>query len=281
MKPAEAFSFLFIAEATTEQEKAMESALEWSLGFLSMRVNDEQQVTAKKSLVAMLSDMNALRVGRVLRAVRLRSGLTQQAVANKAGVSQSVYSRAERGELAGLRVSSLDRIATALGANLSIEVRYRGGLGDRLVDAAHAALVNHIVGVLRATGWLVELEFGFNVFGERGSVDILAWHAASRSLLIVEVKSRFTDLQAMLLSLARKLRLVPDVVRQERGWDPLAVGRVVVAYGTTANRSILASHPAMFEASLPSRSLAIRRWLRAPSGPLAGVWLVSRDAVNS
>ena len=192
-----------------------------------------------------------------------------------------MYSRAERGELAGLTVGSVDRIATALGANLSVEVRYRGGLGDRLVDAAHAALVNYVVGVLRATGWLVELEFGFNVFGERGSVDILAWHAASRWLLIVEVKSRFTDLQAMLLSLARKLRLVPDVVRQLRDWDSLTVGRVVVAYGTTANRSILARHAAMFEASLPSGSLAMRRWLRVPSGPIAGVWLVSRDAVDS
>src|SRR6476619_544631 len=144
----------------------------------------------------MLSEMNALRVGRVLRAVRLRSGLSQRAVAKKAGVSQSVYSRAERGALAGMTVGSVERIAAAVGGNLSLEVRYRGGLGDRLVDGAHAALVNHVVAVLRATGWLVELEFGFNVVGERGSVDILGWHAASRSLLVVEVKSRFTDLQA-------------------------------------------------------------------------------------
>ena len=84
LQPAEAFSFLLIVEATTQKEKAMESASEWSLCFLSMRVIDEQQVTAKRSLVAMLSDMNAYRVGRVLRAVRLRGGLTQQAVANKA-----------------------------------------------------------------------------------------------------------------------------------------------------------------------------------------------------
>ena len=112
-----------------------------------------------------------------------------------------------------------------------MEVRFRGGLGDRLADAMHAALVDLTVGVLTSLDWLVELEYGFNVFGERGSVDILAWHASTRTLLIVEVKSRFTDLQAMLLSLARKIRLIPDVVRAERGWDALAVARIVVTLG--------------------------------------------------
>jgi len=221
---------------------------------------------------------NNSRTGRILRAIRLHEGRSQRDVATQAGVSQSVYSRAERGWLAGMTIGSLDRIAEALGASLSIDIRYRGGLGDRLVDAGHAALVELVVGVLRKAGWLVELEFGFNVFGERGSVDILAWHASTRTLLIVEVKSRFTDLQAMLLSLARKLRLVPEVARQERGWDALAVARVVVAYGTHENRSILAAHSSSFAVTLPERAVAIRRWLRTPSGDLAGIWLVSRRA---
>jgi hypothetical protein len=148
------------------------------------------------------------------------------------------------------------------------------------VDAAHAAIVDLVVGVLGKAGWRVELEFGFNVFGERESVDILAWHAATRTLLIVEVKSRFTDLQAMLLSLARKIRLVPDVAREELGWDPLAVGRIVVVNGSTERRSILAKHAATFDAALSARSVAIRTWLRAPSGPIAGVWLISPASVG-
>jgi transcriptional regulator with XRE-family HTH domain len=220
------------------------------------------------------------RIGRVLRAIRLHEGQSQREVAARAGVSQSVYSRAERGELVGMTLGSLDRVAEALGASLSLDIRYRGGIGDRLVDAAHAALVNHVVAVLRSTGWHVELEFGFNVFGERGSVDILAWHAATRTLLIVEVKSRFTDLQAMLLSLARKLRLVPEVARRERGWNALDVARIVVAYGTHENRSILAAHASSFAVALPERAVAIRRWLRSPNGGVAGIWLVSRGAVH-
>ena len=228
----------------------------------------------------MLQLVNESRVGRVFRAIRLHQRLSQQTVADKARISQSVYSRAERGELAGMTIGSLERIATALGGSLFVDIRYRGGIADRLVDAAHAALVDRVVRVLRRSGWLIELEFGFNVFGDRGSVDILAWHAATHTLLIVEVKSRFTDLQAMLLSLARKFRLVPNVARTELGWDAAAVARIVVASGTYENRSILARHAAIFDAALPERSLGIRRWIRAPSGSIAGVWLVSKEALS-
>jgi transcriptional regulator with XRE-family HTH domain len=224
--------------------------------------------------------MNPIRIGRVLRGIRIHQGRSQQDIAERAGVSQSFYSRAERGDVLGMTIGSLDRVVEALGASLHLEVRYRGALADRLADASHAVLVDLVVSVLRAAGWMVELEFGFNVYGERGSVDILAWHASTRTLLIVEVKSRFADLQAMLLSLARKLRLVPGVAREQSGWDAVAVGRVVVAYASHGNRSVLAKHAATFDAALPARSVAIRSWLRAPAGPIAGVWLVSPGTVR-
>lgn len=224
--------------------------------------------------------MKPSRTGRVLRAIRLHLRFSQQAVAEKAGISQSVYSRAERGEFGGMTVDSLDRIVSALGATLIIDIGYRGGLGDRLVDAAHAALVDLVVRVLDRTGWHVELEFGFNVFGERGSVDVLAWDAATRTLLIIEVKSRLLDLQDMLVALARKLRLVPDLAREERGWDAVQVARLVVTYASTENKSVIAKHPALFSTALPARGVNIRSWLRSPHGPIAGVWLVSPEALG-
>lgn len=131
--------------------------------------------------------MDALRFGRILRGIRRHLRLTQATVARRAGISQSVYSRAERGDLTGMTVGTLDRIAASIGASFVVDIRYQGGLGDRLVDAAHAALVEIVVGVLRRYNWEVEVEFTFNVFGDRGSVDVLAWHAATRTLLIIEV----------------------------------------------------------------------------------------------
>jgi transcriptional regulator with XRE-family HTH domain len=215
-----------------------------------------------------------------MRAVRLHRRETQVSVARKAGLSQSVYSRAENGHLAGMTVGSLDRIAAALGASISIELRYLGGLGDRLVDAAHAALVEFVVDHLRRHDWSVELEFSFSVYGERGAVDVLAWHAGTRTLLIVEVKSRFTDLQAMFMSMARKLRLVPDLARSRLGWDARHVARVVVAYGTAENRTIFERHRSTFAATLPARAAEIRRWICAPDAPIAGIWLVSGSVLR-
>lgn len=222
--------------------------------------------------------MDGRHVGRVIRSIREHLGKTQSEVAAEAGVSQGAVSRSERGLVGGLPVNVVERIVAALGGSLYLDVRYQGGAGDRLLDRVHAALVDHVVMSLR-TDWEIVVEYTFNRFGERGSVDVLAWHAMTRTLLIVEVKSALTDLQAMLLSLGRKLPLLPGIVRRERGWDPVAVGRIVVVAGTTPNRAVVAAHPAIFDVSLPARARDIKAWLREPSGPIAGVWFVSREAV--
>jgi transcriptional regulator with XRE-family HTH domain len=200
--------------------------------------------------------------------------LTQRTLAANAGVSQSVIARVERGGAGAEKLATIDRIASALGATTFLDIRYRGGLVDRLVDRAHAQLVEHVSGVLRAAGWIVELEFSFNVFGERGSVDVLAWHPATKALLIIECKSGLHDLQALLHALGRKLRLVPDVIRQQRGWDPVVVGRVVVVTATSANRRLVETHRSIFEVSFPARTVAVKRWIRRPVGPIAGLWFV-------
>jgi transcriptional regulator with XRE-family HTH domain len=224
--------------------------------------------------------MDPRRLGKAMRAIRLSIGATQATIASRAGVSQSVYSRVERGGATTEKLSTMARIAAALDADLVVDLRYKGGLVDRLIDRAHATIVEYLVNRLRRAGWETVVEFSFNVFGERGSVDILAWHAATRTLLIVEVKSRFTDLQAMLLSLGRKLRLVPDQARRELGWNALAVGRIVVAPATTEATNLLDRHRSTFETTLPARALEIRRWIRDPGGAIAGVWLVSPEVLR-
>ena len=128
---------------------------------------------------------------------------------------------------------------------------------------------------LRDLGWEVVVEFGFNHYGDRGSVDVLAWHSATRTLLIVEVKSILTDLQATFTSLATKVRVVPMLARRDLGWDVRSVARLVVMPGTTANRTTVARHQATFDVAFPHRMPTIRTWLRRPSGSLAGLWLLS------
>ena len=103
-----------------------------------------------------------------------------------AGVSQAAVARVERGDLRGIAFGTLERVTAALGITVRLDGRWHGGDGDRLIDREHAAVVEAVVAELRRMGWDVLLEFTFNHFGERGSVDVVGWHARSGALVIVE-----------------------------------------------------------------------------------------------
>lgn len=218
--------------------------------------------------------MDDVKAGRLIRAVRVRMALRQEDLSGMAGVDRKVIYLIESGRLAEVSVKHFRSVCGALGIENGVDVRWRGGLGDRLVDYGHAAIVELAVAALRAAGWDVMPEFSFNVYGDRGSVDVLAWHAGSRALLIVEVKTRLTDLQATLHALSRKVRVVPADAAARLGWTRSALGTVVVAAATHANRSVVDAHRSTFEAVLPARTTAVKQWICQPSGDLRGIWFV-------
>src|SRR5262249_17263522 len=157
------------------------------------------------------------------------------------------------------------RVCASLGIESQLDLRWRGGLGERLIDRVHAQVVEIVTAALVESGWEVIPEFTFNVFGERGSVDILAWHPVHRALLSVEGKSRIQDVQARLMCVSRKVRIVPPLVARERGWERRWLGHLIAMPGSHANRSIVAAHPATFDAAFPGRTVAVRAWVRKPA----------------
>jgi hypothetical protein len=56
--------------------------------------------------------------------------------------------------------------------------------------------------MLRAATWEAVPEATFAIGAERGSVDVLAWHAPTATVLIVEVKSVVPDAQAITVRVA-------------------------------------------------------------------------------
>jgi Holliday junction resolvase-like predicted endonuclease len=172
-------------------------------------------------------------------------------------------------------------VARALDVTLRIEARWHGTDGKRLLDRSHASIVEVVARTLAGLGWQVVTEYTFNHFGERGSVDVAAWHPVTRSLVIVEVKSQVVDLQDLFASLGRKARVVPSLMRADRGWAAATVSRVLVLPGTTANRAIVSRHAATFAVSLPAGSQDVKRWLRAPANALAGIWFISPSRVTT
>jgi hypothetical protein len=166
------------------------------------------------------------------------------------------------------------RVATALGAHLSVRVLWHGVGLDRLLDAAHAALTDRVLRLLELAEWDASTEVSFNVRGDRGTIDILAFHRATGALLVIEIKSVVPDLQAMLGTLDRKARVAVDLAR-ERRWRVTSVSRLIVLPDDRTARRRVAEHQTIFRAALPARTVEVRRWLRAPTGPLNGLWFLT------
>jgi Holliday junction resolvase-like predicted endonuclease len=147
---------------------------------------------------------------------------------------------------------------------------------SRLIDARHAAIVERVVACLTSLGWQTVVEYSFNHFGERGLVDILAWRAVDRALLIVEIKSERDDLQQLLGVLDRKTRLVPKLVALDRGWKAAILGVVLVLPECSTSRFQVDRYRATFAAALPARNVEVRRWIRSPGAgsPLRGIWFL-------
>src|SRR4029079_17838803 len=82
---------------------------------------------------------------------------------------------------------------------------------DRVADEGHAALVGLVAALLEGLGWQVRPEVSFSVFGERGSIDLVAWHPTARILLVVEVKTSLNSVEETLRRHDLKVRLFSPV----------------------------------------------------------------------
>lgn len=216
------------------------------------------------------SAMDPIRFGLALRALRRRRRLTQAQLAEQAGVARMTVQRIERGGVESFTGRTVRRVAEALGARFEQQVRWQGESLERLLDAGHAALVEQVVRWLRAEGWDVVPEATFVFAGRRGSVDVIAFHAATGSLLIVEVKTVVPDMQSMLSSMDHKHRAAAVLARQQ-GWRAMSVSRILVLPDDRTCRRRVAEHGATLAAVLPARTRDVRRWVRDPHDAIAGI----------
>jgi transcriptional regulator with XRE-family HTH domain len=218
--------------------------------------------------------MDAVRLGLAIRALRRRRRLTQRELAERCGLSTSAISRLERGGAGRSSLRSIDRAIEVLGARLHVRVLWQGEELDRLLDRDHAHLVEATLALLHASGWVGVPEVTFQVAGERGSIDILAHHASTQTLVVIEVKSVVPDVQATLAGLDRKARLAPGIPR-DRAWRVSDVGRLLVVPADRTSRRRIEAFRTTFERALPARTAEVKRWLAAPSGRLAGILFLS------
>jgi transcriptional regulator with XRE-family HTH domain len=219
--------------------------------------------------------MDDIRAGRILRALRIRRGWTQRELGMKAGLSQAAISFIERGHSSRLSSATMRRVFAALDARWEPTVSWRGGELDRLIDEQHATLVAEVVRRLRALGWDVRVEATYSVFGERGSVDVIAARLAEQALLIVEVKSDLTGVESTVRKVDEKERIGREVLGPERfRFVPRIVGRLLVLPALTSTRSRVLRMSDVLDLSFPARGSQVRQWLRHPVAHLGGILFV-------
>jgi transcriptional regulator with XRE-family HTH domain len=206
-----------------------------------------------------------------MRAVRIRRGMRQADVAARAGTSATVVSRIERGDVGRIQLDTIERVAAVLEIRMRFIASWRGSDLDRLLSGRHSALQERLIRDLSLMpGWTLLPEVSFSIRGERGVIDILAWNAATRTLVIIEVKTEIVDVLEMLGTLDRKRRLAIDIAR-DRGWYPASVSTWLVVAESSRNRRHASAHHAMLKSVLPTNAWEMRRWLRNPIGQVAAM----------
>lgn len=202
---------------------------------------------------------------RAVRELRRRRRWRQVDLATLSGVSRQVISRVERGQLNSVPLRTLVRVAAALDASIDLTVRWRGEALDRLVDAAHAGVVQTSIQLLASTGWRTRVEVTFNHYGDRGSIDVLAMHPGSRTVVVIEAKSAIGKADETLSRLDVKARL-GSMVAESIGWErPLRVIPALVIADTRPNRRTIADHDPLF-GRFDTRGRQAWAWLRQPAG---------------
>ncbi len=213
----------------------------------------------------MIAVMEATRLGRTIRALRIRQGLRQEDLGHAAGVSQDLVSLIERGQLEGVRLQVIDSMVQNLGGDLRVTLRWRGGDIDRLLDEGHAALMGRAAATLEKAGWSVLPEVTFSNYADRGSIDVLAWHPATFTVLVVEVKTELTSIEETLRTHDMKARVALKVALERSGWRGRAVARLLVLPDTTTARRRVARHGALLARAYPRTGIAARGWLQSPA----------------
>ena len=139
-----------------------------------------------------------------------------------------------------------------------------------MLNAGHAAMHESAARLLAHARWLTAPEASFSIFGERGAIDILAFHPPTAALLVVELKTEIVDVQGLIGAVDRYRRLAPQIAR-ERGWTPNSVSCWVLLRDTGSNHRRLATHVTVLRQAYPDDGRTMRAWLRRPSGAVAGL----------
>jgi transcriptional regulator with XRE-family HTH domain len=105
------------------------------------------------------------RLAQPMRAIRRKTHMTQEELARLARVPVRDVIDVELGRLGRVRVDRARQLFAGLDARLRVTAWWGGANADRILDEAHAALVEATAAVFRRRGWHCLPEFTFAEYG--------------------------------------------------------------------------------------------------------------------
>ena len=155
--------------------------------------------------------------GRICRENRLGLDISQRGLASASGISRSYLANIELGT-ANPTLEAVERLGAALGIEFDLVNRLQARLAEpRQRDFVHARCSVYVDRRLRRSGWSTAREVAIEDGRYRGWVDLVAYHAALATILVIEVKTRIDDVGAIERQLSWYRRSAGDVGRRF-GW---------------------------------------------------------------
>jgi len=204
--------------------------------------------------------MIAGRLGTGLRESRLRAGLRQVDVAERARLSQPFISHLELGRGTDTSIETWAIVAAVLGEQLAAFLERVPG-ADQPRDLEHLRRQRLVIQLSSRGGWTAQPELAIDDGVVRSrAIDIVLSRPHCREAVAVEVWDLLTDVGAAMRSLDGKVATLGRRLANPQ-W---AVGGLWVVRGTNRNRSLVGEFRSVFAARFPASSA---EWLRTLADP--------------
>jgi transcriptional regulator with XRE-family HTH domain len=193
--------------------------------------------------------------------------VTQQEFARAVGISRSHIAGIETGRVD----PSLDlvwAIADRLGLDLQFVARPPIAVDRRRGDLVHARCSGYADGRFRGTGWLTARELEATNGRFQRWIDILAFEPRSRTLIIVEIKTRLDDIGDIERQLGWYERNAIAVARSI-GWQPTKAMSWLLLLASEEVDDQIAVNRQVLRRAFPDRAPVMRQILVAGAAPVA------------
>jgi transcriptional regulator with XRE-family HTH domain len=199
---------------------------------------------------------------RLCRETRMMLDVTQAELARSGGVSRSHIAGIETGRV-NPSLDLVSRIADRLGIEVAFVARPPLIVSRRTHDVVHARCSGFVDGRFRRAGWLTAREIEIAEPSAHGWIDLLAYEPVSRTLVIVEVKTRLDDIGAVERQIGWYERRAVNAA-QAIGWRPSRVlSWLIVLASDEVERAIRMNREVMLR-SFPARAVTMRGVLADP-----------------